>query len=150
MITTIVNHKNVITFVKQLQQINDKTLRYKSRGLKFNTIVLVELSKTEYQVAELVTRGYSEKEIACKLFISPKTVHTHTYNIRKKWNARCAVDVARIFILQLDNPKKYFTVLSFLIIQFHIITQCADMDLRRPARTSVRIARTRNNNRKWN
>ena len=102
----------------------------------------MELSKAEYKVAELVARGLSEKEIASELFISPKTVHTHTYNIRKKWDARCAVDVARKFILSLDDPKKYFTVCAFLIIQSHVIFNCIYMDLRRPARTSVRIVRT--------
>lgn len=41
-----------------------------------------ELSNTEYRVAEFVAKGFSEKEIADKMFISPHTVHNHTYRIR--------------------------------------------------------------------
>lgn len=106
----------------------------------------MELSKQEYRVAELLTRGKSEKEIASRLFISPKTVNNHTYNIRKKWNARCAVDIARTFILNLENPKKFFTVLAFLLIQGNIVFAHPDMDLRRSTRTSTRIVRTSRKN----
>lgn len=102
----------------------------------------MELSKSEYRIAEYVARGFSEKEIASKLFISPKTVNNHTYNIRKKWNARCAVDIARKFILSLDNPKQFFTVVAFLMIQFHVMVNIPNADLRRPVRTSVRVLRT--------
>ncbi|SOC79856.1 regulatory protein, luxR family [Salinimicrobium sediminis] len=101
----------------------------------------MELSKAEYRVAELVARGLSEKEIASELFISPKTVHTHTYNIRKKWSARSAVDVARKFILALDNPKQFFTVVVFLVMQGHIIVTAADLDLRKPPRSISRTTR---------
>lgn len=102
----------------------------------------MELSKQEYVVAELLTRGKTEKEIAGELFISPKTVNNHKYNIRKKWNARNAVDIARMFILSLDDPKKYFAVLVFMTIQFHIVIQCHKMELRRPTRTATRTVRT--------
>ena len=103
----------------------------------------MELTVTEYKVADLVTRGLSEKEIASELFISPKTVHNHTYNIRKKWNARSAVDLARIFILSLEDPRKYFTAIAFLIIQAHIMYNCETIELRRPARPGTRITNTR-------
>lgn len=103
------------------------------------------LSKTEYKVAEHVTRGLSEKEIAAQMFISPKTVHNHTYNIRKKWNARSAVDICRMFILRLDNPRQFFATIICLTIQFHVIFNCEEMDLRRPVRTSVRVRSGRKN-----
>lgn len=69
----------------------------------------MELTKKEYMVAEHLTRGKSEKEIAVEMFVSPKTFNNHTYNIRKQWNARCAVDIARKFILQLEGKYKNFT-----------------------------------------
>lgn len=109
---------------------------------KIHTKVLPELSKTEYKVAELLSRGLSEKEMARELFVSKDTIHTHTYNIRKKWKARCAVDVARKFILSLDDPKSFFTVLIFLSLQSSIIFSSTDIDLRKPARTSSRVVRT--------
>jgi DNA-binding CsgD family transcriptional regulator len=101
----------------------------------------MELTTTEFKVAELVTRGFSEKEIAQQMFISPKTVHNHTYNIRKKWNARSAVDLARTFILQLDNPKQFFTAIACLLIQFHIVLNCETMEVRRPIRSGARTTR---------
>lgn len=107
----------------------------------------MELSKQEYVVAELLTRGKTEKEIACELFISPKTVNNHKTNIRKKWDARNAVDIARKFILSLDDPKQFFAAMVFLTLQFYITFTSPDMDLRRPTRTSVRVNRTLRKNR---
>lgn len=109
---------------------------------------LPALSPRELDIVEELTRGYSEKEIAARKHVSPKTVNNHLTNVRKKWNARCAVDIARKFILSLDDPKKYFAVMAFLVIQFHIIVETPDMDLRRPAKTAKRVVRTarRNNN----
>lgn len=90
------------------------------------------LSKAEMRVTREVARGYSEKEIADHLCVSYKTVRTHTYNIRKKLKARCAVDIARQYIQSLEDPKKF------------CITVYAnpDIDLRKPVRTSTRIVRT--------
>lgn len=99
----------------------------------------MELSKAEYRVAEQVARGYSEKEIADRLFLSYRTIRTHTYNIRKKWNARSAVDVARIFILRLEDPKTFFASLVFLLIQLHITFTTPQVELRKTARTSIRV-----------
>lgn len=39
----------------------------------------------EYEIAGLLSRGMSEKEIADKLNISPATVNNHTRNIRAKF-----------------------------------------------------------------
>lgn len=108
-------------------------------------MILPQLSKAEYKVAELISWGFSEKEVAVKLFVSPNTVHNHTYSIRKKWDARSAVDVARKFILNLDNPKQFFTVLTFLTIQFHIMGALPDIDLRK-SNTIVRVKTSKRNN----
>nr|WP_321356921.1 helix-turn-helix transcriptional regulator [uncultured Draconibacterium sp.] len=61
------------------------------------------LSKREMQVADLVHQGYIDKEIANQLNISYETVRTHTKNIRRKLNARHAVDITRIFITKLKE-----------------------------------------------
>lgn len=106
----------------------------------------MKLSAAEHKVADLVARGLTEKEIADKLCVSYKTIHAHTYNIRKKWDAKCAVDIARKFILSLENPKQYFAALTFLIIQFHIMVSFPQMELRRPVRTSVRTRPGRRKN----
>lgn len=66
----------------------------------------MELTASELPIARLIARGLSEKEIASKLFLSPKTIHAHTYNIRKKNGLRSCVDIAREYILGLDKKGR--------------------------------------------
>jgi DNA-binding CsgD family transcriptional regulator len=106
------------------------------------------LSKAELRVAEQIAWGHSEKEIAEKLCISPFTVHSHAYTIRKKLNARGAVDIARAFILSLDDPKKYFLAAFFLLIQASIIAELPKMQLRRAPVSRVKITRTKGGRKK--
>lgn len=73
------------------------------------------LTPREYEVAEQITLGLSESEIGAKLHIAYDTVHTHAYRIRKKLKASCSVDVARSFILSLDDPKHYFDAIGLLV-----------------------------------
>ncbi len=42
------------------------------------------LSKRESEILELMAEGYSSKEIADKLFVSPSTVHSHRSNLMRK------------------------------------------------------------------
>ncbi|MCS6838000.1 MAG: helix-turn-helix transcriptional regulator [Bdellovibrionaceae bacterium] len=46
------------------------------------------LSNREAEVAELVTRGLSNKEVANQLFVTEKTVKFHLTNIYKKMNVK--------------------------------------------------------------
>lgn len=96
------------------------------------------LTKRQYTIARLITLGNSEKEIADQLFVSYDTVHTHTYHIRKKLGARSAVDIARQFILNLDDPKKYFAALLFFALQFNTVFTAPPVELRKPVRTASR------------
>ncbi len=135
-----VNAHLVCIFVLLLSQSKNNYASNQSMEIIFNTYMPMEtLSKTEYRVAKRVARGLSEKEIAAELFVSEHTVHSHTYRIRKKWKARSAVDICRMFILKLDNPKHFFTALVFLSIQYNIIFNGEDMVLRRPVKTSVKV-----------
>jgi DNA-binding CsgD family transcriptional regulator len=106
------------------------------------------LSKAELRVAEQIAWGHSEKEIADKLCLSVATVHNHAYTIRKKLKARGAVDVARAFILSLDDPKKYFLAAFFLLIQASIIADLPKMQLRRAPVSRVKITRTKGGRKK--
>ncbi len=102
-----------------------------------------QLSQSEYRVAKEITRGFREKEIAEKLFVSFTTVRTHAYNIRKKLGANSAVDIAREFLLSLDNPKKFVIWLIFFNLQCGIAFAQPDIDLRRPTRAKTsRIVKT--------
>lgn len=101
-----------------------------------------QLTKQENKIAELVAFGFSEKEIANKLFIAESTVHTHTKNIRKKIDARSAVDVARVFIV--DNPAKFFLASMFLVLQFFMVASGNDFEMRK-TRVARRIVKVRKN-----
>ncbi len=71
----------------------------------------MQTTKTEYKIADLAARGYQAKEIATKLYNSPKTIETHLKNIKKKNNLGNMADLVREFILDLDNPKSYFRMI---------------------------------------
>ena len=49
---------------------------------------LLGISKTEYEVLELIAQGHSTKEIADKLFVSTSTIKTHSSNLFMKLNAK--------------------------------------------------------------
>ena len=92
----------------------------------------MKLTKQELKIAELVAYGFSEKEIAAKLFIAPSTVNTHAKNIRKKIKGRSAVDVARFYILQ--NPKQFFIATILVLVQMVSVFIVQDDQVRRFAR----------------
>ena len=53
------------------------------------------ISKREYQIAELIAWGASDKEVAEELFISPNTARTHRKNILEKIRGHNAADLTR-------------------------------------------------------
>lgn len=56
-----------------------------------------KLSKREISVAELICKGFSNKQIAEKLFISEKTVKTHVRNILIKLNVQDRVHLVIMY-----------------------------------------------------
>ena len=56
------------------------------------------LSRREREVFQLLAEGMNIKNIADKLYISPKTVETHKYNIMEKLQAGSIVDLTKIAI----------------------------------------------------
>jgi DNA-binding NarL/FixJ family response regulator len=57
-----------------------------------------KLSQREREVFTLLAEGKSIKVIADELFISPKTVESHKYNIMEKLQATSVVDLTKIAI----------------------------------------------------
>ncbi len=51
-------------------------------------IVVVMLTKREHDVLQLLARGYSAKEVALSLSITPRTVESHIDKIRLKTRTR--------------------------------------------------------------
>jgi two-component system, LuxR family, response regulator FixJ len=63
------------------------------------------LSRREHEVLELLSAGCSNKEIARRLDISPRTVEIHRGNMMTKLGAGHAADAVRLWIdAQLDIP----------------------------------------------
>jgi two-component system response regulator NreC len=60
---------------------------------------LRSLSRREREVFDLVVRGYSGREIAKTLFISPKTVESHRYKINRKLGLRSVAQLVRFAAL---------------------------------------------------
>lgn len=56
------------------------------------------LSHREQEVFRLLAEGISIREIAERLFISPKTVESHKYNLMEKLNAKTIVELTKIAI----------------------------------------------------
>ena len=71
---------------------------------KYNQIVnkketfRIKLTKREAEILKLVCTGFSSKEIAKKLFISPRTVENHRTKLIDKTNAKNTSDMIMIAI----------------------------------------------------
>ncbi len=57
---------------------------YKRKDKSMEDVIGNNLTKREYEVIRLISKGYNNKEIAIELFISEKTVKNHVSNIFKK------------------------------------------------------------------
>jgi DNA-binding NarL/FixJ family response regulator len=55
---------------------------------KHNPSAKIEITKREKEIIELISAGYSNKEIAEKINLSTSTVDVHRYNILKKMNVK--------------------------------------------------------------
>lgn len=83
--------ENITLTKKDLSQINFD-------GVDVNLTGYNSLSKREREVFPLVALGYTNKEIAAKLFISTKTVEAHKANIVRKLKLETRADLVRYAI----------------------------------------------------
>lgn len=67
-----------------------------------------ELTDREMQILNLIAEGYSNKEIADKLFLSEKTVKNHVYNIFRKLDVKDRTQAA-IYLLKNNNMYNMHT-----------------------------------------
>lgn len=70
--------------------------------------VKTPFSTSELRAVELLAQGYTEKEIAEKLCISPHTVNNHLRNVRERNSLRNDKEVVLLYIAHLN--KKHFSM----------------------------------------
>jgi DNA-binding NarL/FixJ family response regulator len=91
------------TVVKKLMQTPEKEMKIADAG--YDT-----LTSREQEVMVLLAEGYSAKETAAKLFISPKTVENHRTNIMSKLELHSTLELvryaARLGIVDVDLWKE--------------------------------------------
>lgn len=58
------------------------------------------LTNRELEVFHLIAQGLTVKEIARRLFVSPKTVEVHRASIRKKLDAKSPYDLVRLAVIR--------------------------------------------------
>jgi DNA-binding NarL/FixJ family response regulator len=72
----------------------------KSHTLEEINSLPVTLTKREQEILELVALEYTTKEIADKLFLSPRTIETHRANIMRKLDVKNAAGLVRFSLTQ--------------------------------------------------
>ena len=89
---TVELRKAIITVYEEGMYFNDRTSAAVLGGLRRSVKnepkigVPIELSRREQQVLELISEGYSNKEIGEKLYISTRTVGGHRNSLLQKFN----------------------------------------------------------------
>ncbi len=73
----------------KIAECEEQKLNSKERGN-------VQLSAREHEVLQHIIKGWSNKMIGDKMFVSESTVNTHRYHLMKKLNAKNSADLVRI------------------------------------------------------
>lgn len=100
-VTTILNYVlyvawNVVAIVNFIRHLSAPRDVFAEEGVPDAAIRRYGITAREREVVLLVSRGYSNKEIAEKLGISFTTARTHVYNVFKKTGAASRVELLRI------------------------------------------------------
>jgi DNA-binding NarL/FixJ family response regulator len=89
--------------VEKLVQTPEKEIKIADAGYE-------TLTQREQEIMVLVAEGYSTKEVAAKLFISPKTVENHRSNIMNKLGLHSFMELvryaARLGLVDVDLWKE--------------------------------------------
>jgi len=89
------------------------------------------LSVQERKIARLLAWGYTQKEIAGKLYVSPLTISTHLRNIYRKLSIHKETDLCRWWIFFeyciADNPLKRVIAVFLLALSINMILHETDM-----------------------
>ncbi|MFD1544442.1 ATP-binding protein [Nonomuraea guangzhouensis] len=79
---------------EELRAAGESTTRAEPDGLAM-------LTPQELRIARLVAQGASSKEVAAKLFLSPRTIEYHLYKIYPKVGVTSRTELARLVVLRM-------------------------------------------------
>jgi DNA-binding NarL/FixJ family response regulator len=87
----------------------EKLMQFPKKEAKITDATYETLTPREQEIMALLAQGLSAKQIAEKLFISPKTVENHRSNILRKLNMHSTLELvrhaARLGIIDVDLWK---------------------------------------------
>jgi DNA-binding NarL/FixJ family response regulator len=87
-----------------------KLIKFPGKEAKITDAAYGTLTPREQEILRLLAEGYSNKDIADKLFISPKTVENHRANIMKKLDLHSTMELvryaAKLGLIDVDLWKK--------------------------------------------
>lgn len=106
----------------------------------------MKISRREYQIAELIAWGASDKEVADELCISFQTAKTHRKNILKKINGHNAADLTRWFFqkkcgISLGLNPRQVRHLAFIFLLLVCVGEYTNQNMIRTARVA-RVTKT--------
>ena len=91
-------------------QVVENLLKFPIKEAKITNADYASLTRREQEVMRLLAEGFSAKEIAVKLFISPKTVENHRSNIMNKLGLHSTMELvryaARLGLIDVDLWKQ--------------------------------------------
>ncbi|MES1193449.1 MAG: helix-turn-helix transcriptional regulator, partial [Solirubrobacterales bacterium] len=67
---------------------------------------LEELTAHELQIARLVAYGMTNREVAAKLFLSPKTIEYHLSQIYRKLDLRSRTQLASLMAQEMPETSR--------------------------------------------
>ncbi|MGD2029407.1 MAG: response regulator transcription factor [Desulfobacterales bacterium] len=87
----------------------EKLMEFPEKEVKMTDASYDTLTRREQEIMVLLSQGLSNKQVAEKLFISPKTVENHRSNILRKLNIHSTIELvryaARLGIIDVDMWK---------------------------------------------
>jgi len=116
----------------------------------------MNISPREYQIAELIAWGASDKEVAMELSITPLTAKTHRRNIEHKIEAKNTADLTRWFFQHKHrvsfglNPRtiKHIAMSMFLLVTLCEVAKIPVMRIKLKGQNELSQARIKVRNRR--
>lgn len=79
--------------IKKEKVLNLRIKKMEQKSINSDQVPSTLLSKREYEVLELISKGLSNKEISSHVFVSESTIKSHIYNIFKKLDVKSRIEL---------------------------------------------------------